>query len=265
MPGHAIVLAVEPRANLPWKTEPAKNAAPLLGQLFDLKRLALAGGLIAVGAALAVWAIIVTVQPGPVQQLEKAPADVAASQPARPATSLDAASRPARDPIQQKQADAPPAVQRKAQPAVGAALPPRAAQGSAHQAASAPPAPETATAPSAAVTPPPALRFETFEQVRDSAVYSALDTDVEPPIAVYPRQLGQLPIGVDPEDLAMIEVLVNADGTVAEVKAKSSPQSLDVAMMLTMSMSAAKTWRFQPAQKAGLPVRYRHVLPVSLR
>ena len=67
------------------------------------------------------------------------------------------------------------------------------------------------------------------------------------------------------EDLAMIEVLINADGTVAEVRAQDSPQSLDDAMILTMSMSAAKTWRFRPAQKEGRAVRYRQVLPVSLR
>jgi hypothetical protein len=29
------------------------------------------------------------------------------------------------------------------------------------------------------------------------------------------------------------------------------------AMVLTMSLSAAKTWRFQPAIKDGQPVRYR--------
>ena len=109
------------------------------------------------------------------------------------------------------------------------------------------------------------MRFETFEQVRDAAVYSARDKDVAPPIALYPQQLGRVPTGVRPDDIAMIEVVVNENGTIAGVKAQESPRTLDDAMILTMSLSAAKSWRFQPAAKDGRPVKYRQVIPVSLR
>ncbi len=229
-----------------------------------MKRVALVAGVVAVGAALAVWAIAVSFEPGPVTRLERAPADVA-PYPLAPEVPLNAERRAAPEPaVKRKETDAPTAAGRSGQPAFGADVAPRAQPGSSTQPSSAV-SPRTATPQRTEPIPPPSLRFETFEEVKDAAVYSARDADVAPPIAVYPQQLGRIPLGVAREDLAMIEVLINADGTVAEVKAKDSPQSLDDAMMITMSLSAAKTWRFQPAQKDGRPVRYRQVLAVSLR
>ena len=31
-----------------------------------------------------------------------------------------------------------------------------------------------------------------------------------------------------------------------------------------MILSAIKTWRFRPAEKDGLPVRYRQLIPVAI-
>ena len=262
---HVIVLRVESGSKLPWKTEPPKKiaATPPSRPQLDVKRLTLAAGVAAVGAALAMWAIAVTFEPGAVLELERAPA--LAPYPLAPEAILEAERRAAEQPVKPKQSDAPAAVPRNAEPAFGADVPSHAQQGLPTQLSSAPATPRTATPPRTAPIPPPSLRFETFEEVKDSSVYSARDADVAPPVAIYPQQLGRMPLGVAPEDLAMIEVLINTDGTVAEVRAKESPQSLDDAMMITMSMSAAKTWRFQPAQKEGRPVRYRQILPVSLR
>ena len=86
-----------------------------------------------------------------------------------------------------------------------------------------------------------------------------------PPFVVWPQQLGRIPGTDHGNDRALIEVVVNSDGTVAQVKAQQSPQTLDDAMILTMSLSAAKSWLFRPALKDGRPVRYRQLIPVSVR
>ena len=119
--------------------------------------------------------------------------------------------------------------------------------------------------PRDAKLPPPELRFETFEEVVDSAVYSAKDKDVDPPIVLYPQQLGRVPLGLRRDEMAFVEVLLSEDGKVLRVKALEPPSTLDESMVLTMSLSAAKSWRFQPARKDGRAVKYRQVLPVSLR
>lgn len=262
-PGHVIVQRVDPGSKLPWKAEPPKIAAtPAFRRQLDVKRLALAAGVVVVGAALAMWAIAVTFEPGPVLELERPPA--LAPYPLAPEAFLEASRRAVSEPVKPKVTDIPPAVRGgNGQPAFGADVPSQTPQGSLNQAPASLSTPGGAPPPRAQQIPPPALRFETFEEVKDAVVYSVRDADVAPPVAISPQQLGRIPLGR--EDLAMVEVLINADGTVAEVRAKDSPQSLDEAMLLTMSMHAAKTWRFRPAQKEGRPVRYRQVLPVSLR
>ena len=50
------------------------------------------------------------------------------------------------------------------------------------------------------------------------------------------QQLGRIPTLGD--DQTMIEIVVNPDGTVAQVKAQQSPQTLDDAMVMTMSANA---------------------------
>lgn len=255
---------MQPRSNLPWKKDapPVAAAAPRLGRSVDVKRVALAAGVLAILAAFAVWAIAITFRPGPVQRLAEVPVD-AAPYPLAPAATSDAkhhgapAPRPKANTSSHKQDTQAP---------IGTVLPPQLPPGSGQSLAPTASSPaRSAAAPRAVPLPPPELRFETFEQVRDQAIYSARDADVRPPVPVYPKQLGRIPLGARREDLAMIEILVNADGTVAAVKAQDSPQSLDDALVITTSLSAAKSWLFQPAQREGRPVRYRHVLPVSLR
>jgi hypothetical protein len=123
----------------------------------------------------------------------------------------------------------------------------------------------TTPAPRDGKLPPPELRFETFENVVDSSVYSANDKDVDPPVVLYPQQLGRVPIGLRRDEVTFVEVTINEEGRVMQVKARESPSTLDESMVLTMSLSAAKTWRFQAARKDGKAVKYRQVLPVSLR
>ncbi len=59
----------------------------------------------------------------------------------------------------------------------------------------------------------------------------------------------------------LLEVVVDEKGAVASASmAKPITPSYDAALT-----SAARDWRFTPAQKAGQPVRYRLLLEIVLR
>lgn len=223
--------------------------------------------MLAAGVALAVWGISVMFKPGPVTRLAVAPApyvDVGPTPPSKMVTSTHRTAEAALAPAPRAESSA-----RRATPqriVVPAYAPPPAVQ------APAPSRPAGSVIPLVAVTrvrenrlPAPELRFETFEEVRDSAIYGPGDPGVEPPVVKFPQQLGRVPLGVRREDLTYVEVIINEDGRVMQVKAKESPQTLDESMVITMSLSAAKSWRFQPATKDGRPVKFRQTLPVSLR
>ena len=51
----------------------------------------------------------------------------------------------------------------------------------------------------------------------------------------------------------VMEIIIGGDGSVETVKLVSPPRRLTDMMLL----SGAKSWRFAPASKNGLPVRYR--------
>jgi len=119
-----------------------------------------------------------------------------------------------------------------------------------------PAAPETT--PSDTTTP--AAASASAEAAPDSAVYTAQDADVVPPTAIYPRFPSTLPAGVKAADLAEFDVLVTEDGLVEWVKMRKPPRNMSDAMILTMSMSASKTWRFNPGLRNGVPVKYRKIV-----
>jgi hypothetical protein len=62
------------------------------------------------------------------------------------------------------------------------------------------------------------------------------------------------------DEMTFVEVNHQRGRPVMQVKARESPATLDESMVLTMSLSAAKTWRFQAARKDGKAVKYRQVL-----
>jgi hypothetical protein len=95
----------------------------------------------------------------------------------------------------------------------------------------------------------------------NNTIYSAADSDVVPPVAVYP-QFPSIPSGTDAQDVAQFDVLVTETGDVASVRAHGVPTTLSDAMTMTMSLSAAKTWRFRPGLLNGEPVKYMHVISI---
>jgi hypothetical protein len=88
-------------------------------------------------------------------------------------------------------------------------------------------------------------------------VYSAEFPNVVPPTAIRPQLPRALPAGLAAANLSRIELMVERDGTVESVKLLpgSRPTVKD-----GMLLSAAKTWRFAPASKDGVPVRYRKTI-----
>jgi hypothetical protein len=112
----------------------------------------------------------------------------------------------------------------------------------------APPTPRPVELPRAAEATPEGQPPST-----NTTVYSPVDTEVVPPELERSRLPKDSPLGVRPEDLSEVEVVVSATGEVESVKLVTEPVRVLSAMML----SAVKNWRFQPAMRDGQPVRYR--------
>jgi outer membrane biosynthesis protein TonB len=95
--------------------------------------------------------------------------------------------------------------------------------------------------------------------VAEDRIYTASDADVRAPILVHP----QLPTRRDPNALppepGELDLLVLEDGTVAEVRLIPVSNRFQDRMLI----SAAKAWRFRPADLNGQPVRYRLRIPIT--
>src|SRR6185436_6154792 len=111
------------------------------------------------------------------------------------------------------------------------------------------------------------VTFETYSfpggaEPVGATIYSASDRDVTPPLATYPRLPAAPPDGIPAAAVSTLELLVNETGEVESVRLRGEPAQLADALLATMNLSAAKTWRFAPAVKEGRPVRYRKVVQV---
>jgi len=86
------------------------------------------------------------------------------------------------------------------------------------------------------------------------AIYSGDDRDVQPPLMLSPQLPPPLMIG-GPSDgrVNRMELVVAADGSVERVRLIGAPRRMADMMLL----SGAKLWKFTPAIKDGVPVRYR--------
>ena len=94
-----------------------------------------------------------------------------------------------------------------------------------------------------------------------SRIYSVIDTDVAAPVAAHPQSPTVATVLPDDEVLTF-DVVIDEVGKVESVKLRRAPRSIRSALMLTMSMSVAKAWRFQPATRRGQSVKYRQSISV---
>ena len=109
------------------------------------------------------------------------------------------------------------------------------------------PPPLTPVAAAAAPIVPVVVRFP------DPVVYSSSSLDVQPPV-IYSPKLPPLP-PADPfwQGTNTMELLIDESGEVRQARLTSRPVRLSDMMLL----SPAKTWKFHPALRNGLPVKYR--------
>ena len=105
--------------------------------------------------------------------------------------------------------------------------------------------------------------YETIEvQVADNEesdevgvpVYSRVNGDVQPPVAIRPHLPSEPPSHIPVEHLMVLDLVVTNQGLVESVRLLTDPRTVNDFMMV----SAAKAWIFAPATLDGLPVKYRH-------
>lgn len=134
----------------------------------------------------------------------------------------------------------------------------RAAVPSARGSAAAPPAPSPRPTEMASVVtdpietnPDPASVARVTDRV--DGVYNEYDADVLPPVLVRPTMPEAPPANVPPERLGVLDMLIDENGDVERVRLIAVANRYQERMFV----SHAKTWKFQPAMRDGLPVKYR--------
>ena len=88
-----------------------------------------------------------------------------------------------------------------------------------------------------------------------SAVYTAANGDVAPPMPLDAQVLDAPPAGS--QHSVAFDIVVDENGRVETARLVTRSTSMRDAMQATGNLSAAKTWRFRPASKDGQPVKYR--------
>ena len=143
----------------------------------------------------------------------------------------------------------------------------KAVEGTAERVASTGEARASPDAPRQAAVLPPAeaahspVSVTILETAPGSQIYSAVDGDVAAPVAAYPQSSTVATVLHDDEMLTF-DVVIDEMGKVESVKLRRAPSSIRSTLMLTMSMSVAKAWRFQPAMRNGQSVKYRQSISV---
>jgi hypothetical protein len=115
--------------------------------------------------------------------------------------------------------------------------------------------PTRSQAPPSSPAPLPsgsALVIEAFAD-NEPPIYSAGSPGVVPPVSLMPPLPPALPANIDPQDIGRIDLIIGGDGVVESVKLIAVPGNVPHSMLL----SAVKAWKFEPAMKDGMPVRYR--------
>jgi TonB family protein len=113
-------------------------------------------------------------------------------------------------------------------------------------------------APSPLAAPPP---IDLAAALPPARVYVG-GTGVVPPVAIS-RPLPQLPRSTATlwrDQIAILDVLINEEGGVAEIVVKKSIH----AQFDKQLIDAVRTWRFRPATRDGQPVSFRQVFELKL-
>jgi hypothetical protein len=121
--------------------------------------------------------------------------------------------------------------------------------------AAAPPEPSNAgdAKPATSVEILPMTEDVTAVTEADANVYTSTDAKVIPPVMVRPVLPKEPPPGVPLHQIGTIDVWVDENGDVEQVRLMSPANRYQERMLV----SAAKMWKFRPAFKDGHPVRYR--------
>ena len=91
-------------------------------------------------------------------------------------------------------------------------------------------------------------------------VYTEADVDVVPPRQLTRQMPVTGPVGVPPNRVGWLEMIIGRDGSVENVKLHTPLNRHHERMIV----SPAKAWRYRPASKGGRPVRYRIMVKVNL-
>ena len=88
-----------------------------------------------------------------------------------------------------------------------------------------------------------------------TTIYSAADTDVQPPVMMYPSLPPTVFVARDADVTVVnrMELVIAPDGSVERVRLINGPTRMPDMMLL----SGAKLWKFSPATRNGEAVRYR--------
>lgn len=89
------------------------------------------------------------------------------------------------------------------------------------------------------------------EAIEDRVLYRGTDATIDPPALTRAQLRAETDDGA-PSITTYLEIIVNEEGTVDQVKLRSRRSSLHDRMLV----SAAKAWHFTPALKDGRPVKY---------
>lgn len=94
-----------------------------------------------------------------------------------------------------------------------------------------------------------------------TTIYSSADTDVQPPILMYPSLPSPIFVARNADALVFnrMELVVAPDGSVERVRLVNGPTRMPDMMLL----SGAKLWKFSPATRNGEAVRYRAIVTWS--
>ena len=124
--------------------------------------------------------------------------------------------------------------------------------------------PPAATMPSDAASPPAATAPSDAAPPPAAVVPAAADTGITAPIAVYQPQPNVPPVLLDLvrrlNRPAAINVVINERGAVDDVVVTQSVTAAYDALIV----AAARTWRYKPAMKGGVPIRFVNPVVINV-